>query len=626
MKKGFYYLSLLAAAATLNACSSNDDVVAGDTTNEGGVEGTAYMNVSISLPTSSDTRAASFDKYDDGDASEYTVTDAKFLFYDEDGNYLTEGKTLTGDFDKETSTDNISRQKSATVVLGPTTIKPNTNVYMLTLLNYDQDIAQLKKAKDDVLAVTTSSVPAPSETNKTSFEMSTSAYVDGSDVVWATKVPAEKFYKSATDAEADSKAEANKVTVYVERTVAKVTMGVTSSHASTLADAAYNKPYYSADDDAYIFKLDKDDSKGVSGKINLYNSTTAGKDGYTTVYLKVLNLKANAINESGYLVKHIQNQKYSYITDATKESASNNVSDWTVDTWNKKDDFRSFWAEDANYTKGSTSGTDGTYTNLKWYAFTDVSTAAFDEDASLVDYVYENTVDQQYAKHLGGENANVTTMLIAGQVGEVGTDGNFAPLDMYRDIQTGIYYKSDNVNAMLLARLKNKGLKIKEGTNEARDIVIGDFTSNITPTIGTYDEDTDTEREKLCGSKITFTVASGVTVYDNNTDVTDNLKNGTGDYFTDIEHFNNGYCYYQVPIEHPILQSETTEDTKNNLYGVVRNHAYKLTLNTVGKIGAPVNDVEDPLEPIPGEGDYYYVGATINVLAWRSVSEQGVDL
>lgn len=619
MKKGFYYLSLLAAAATLNACSSNDDVVAGDTTNEGGVEGTAYMNVSISLPTSSDTRAASANGYDDGDDTEYTVKDAKFLFYDEDGNYLTEGKTLTGDFTPSLNKDNITSTKSATVVLGPTTIKPNTNVYMLTLLNYDQDLAQLKNAKDNVLAVTTSSVPAPSNDNKTSFEMSTSAYVDGSDVVWATKVPASKFYTSATDAQAELDADNNKVTVYVERTVAKVTMGVTSTHASTLADAAYNKPYYSADDDAYFFKLNKDNGEGESGKINLY-----GKDEYTTVYLKVLNLKANAINESGYLVKHINNKAYSYITDKTKESASNNVSDWTVDTWNKKGDFRSFWAEDANYTKG-TGTTDATYTNLKWYKFTDVSTAAFDEDASLVDYVYENTVDQQYAKHLGGENANVTTMLIAGQVGEV-TDGSFAPLDMYRDIQTGIYYKSDNVNAMLLARFKNKGLKIKEGSNDARDIVIGDFTSNITPTIGNYNSDTDTERKKLCGSKITFTVASGYTLYDGETDVTDKITNGTDDYFIDIEHFNTGYCYYQVPIEHPILQSGTPTNEDNNLYGVVRNHAYKLTLNTVGKIGAPVNDVEDPLEPIPGEGDYYYVGATINVLAWRSVSEQGVDL
>ena len=96
-------------------------------------------------------------------------------------------------------------------------------------------------------------------------------------------------------------------------------------------------------------------------------------------------------------------------------------------------------------------------------------------------------------------------------------------------------------------------------------------------------------------------------------------------------HYNSGMMYYNIPIEH--LRNQTTAgvytdgavDVEEGEYGVVRNHYYKINVNTISKLGAAVHDATEEIVPDADENVTYCVGATINILSWKVVN-QNVNL
>jgi len=59
---------------------------------------------------------------------------------------------------------------------------------------------------------------------------------------------------------------------------------------------------------------------------------------------------------------------------------------------------------------------------------------------------------------------------------------------------------------------------------------------------------------------------------------------------------------------------------------MVRNHHYVVTVDKLEKIGKGIFDGDEKI--VPGDdpdGDIYYVGAKINILSWKIVS-QNVEL
>lgn len=85
--------------------------------------------------------------------------------------------------------------------------------------------------------------------------------------------------------------------------------------------------------------------------------------------------------------------------------------------------------------------------------------------------------------------------------------------------------------------------------------------------------------------------------------------------------YYNGGCYYISTIA-----SGHTDKAENALAGVVRNTIYKVTINTVGGIGTPVIDPENPVEPIDSEISESIVSATLKVLDWNIANAIIVDL
>ncbi len=86
--------------------------------------------------------------------------------------------------------------------------------------------------------------------------------------------------------------------------------------------------------------------------------------------------------------------------------------------------------------------------------------------------------------------------------------------------------------------------------------------------------------------------------------------------------YNESKAFFAVPIEH---HSGLVEGAAvNGTYGVVRNHSYVLTINSISGLANGV-DGNEPLIPTPSENVTYWVGADIHTLHWHVVN-QSVDL
>ena len=85
-------------------------------------------------------------------------------------------------------------------------------------------------------------------------------------------------------------------------------------------------------------------------------------------------------------------------------------------------------------------------------------------------------------------------------------------------------------------------------------------------------------------------------------------------------YWNKGYTYYFTDIKHDL----TTGTPGEILSGVVRNHVYKLTLNSIQGLGVSVPDPTQKIDPETPSAEYYSLNATVNILSWKIV-EQSVD-
>lgn len=82
----------------------------------------------------------------------------------------------------------------------------------------------------------------------------------------------------------------------------------------------------------------------------------------------------------------------------------------------------------------------------------------------------------------------------------------------------------------------------------------------------------------------------------------------------------DGKAYYYIPIRHL-----ATDETKLGYYGVVRNHHYKITLNSIKGFGTPVYNAAKEIDPTMPTYSNTYLAARVQVLQWRVVN-QNVNL
>lgn len=88
---------------------------------------------------------------------------------------------------------------------------------------------------------------------------------------------------------------------------------------------------------------------------------------------------------------------------------------------------------------------------------------------------------------------------------------------------------------------------------------------------------------------------------------------------TPAEVRKGGMAYYYTTIKH------LGEKGKLGEYGIVRNHSYQISLNSIKGFGTPVYNPEKTIVPAIPSNDKTYLAAKINVLSWRVVPST-VDL
>lgn len=592
MKKQFGLPLMLASALAFSACSSDDVAENGngsltDFTNGG------YVKMAINMPTVKSSEGAfkgKNDDYQDGTPDEYAVNNTTVIMFQGNNENDAIFHSAYNISDTWNSATTPNGQISSTLKL---TKKVNeaaigSNLYALVVVNNN---GLLSVGADHKLTVGSDNFTG----NFTEFKnkLATATSVSGTDFsgagLFMANAPLSKgtggtaksdgpvttlvnltsdVYPTATAAEAKPAAH-----IYIERGVAKVTFINPKTDASFTTDAFSN-------------------GKGVA-------TVTYTMDGWNL----------DITNKNSYLVRHVDPTWNAYSTDLTGVAVTNPYR-FVGHTAVKDDLYRTYWAEDPNY-----SSTPAAAFN-KVAGVADIN-KGFGSDKPL--YCLENTFN------VDNQNQDATTRAIVRVKVKInGAEGDFYTVNGGK---TTLYSQANLDNLVKNAIITNADVVAANGGTapNAADITL------------TYSTDPDSKGEvKVEGIDLTLTggaalSADAVKYSAILTAVNNTVKN--------ITKYVGGYVYYPVRIKHfgdeltPWAQAYDATITTGKIYpatnkeqrylgryGVVRNNWYELEVNSIKGIGYAVIP---PANNVPDDVLDQYISVKINILSWakRTQSE-----
>jgi len=600
MNKKFLFISFLAAFA-FTSCS-NDDDLAGKNGGDDVAEGrTAFLSVRIQDAGTLARGTNSADKpFELGTAKEHDVKSADFYFYDEKGYYVAQGSawndgTSTATEGDKSSAENIEFNGKTTVILKGLTGEGYPK-YVVTVLNKPDGFNPAENAptleKMEKLLAQQNDVPTTDGAVKLTdgyFIMSTSSY-KRTETPTETSLPL-YFVTELEDKnfvlEKDKIKEDDIVNIYVERLAAKVRLSVDDSKLTPVKD------------NTNVYEL----TMTIAGKDNLGESGT-GTDVSATekVYVTFTKWGLNATTKNSYMMKNID-------------------PNWTLEfDWDANAQFRSYWGksynygkEDANYPTSFDGVGKSSYTNYFSYNNLQINLGDFaycSENTNTAGIVKDNT------------RGAVTSVLLAAIVSS-DKDGE-KPLDL-------IHYNTVYFTEGAYIQYVLNALSLNVYTYEK--ITVGDKTEDKYTQLVPSDVQLVNEGDGY----VKLQLASDAKEYYKKTDEEYTKIEDNSTINTTLANFNaslkanaykGGRMYYNIPIEHLNDSGKigSTDGIKEGGYGVVRNHVYNLTINSLSGLGKGVYDPKEKIVPDdPKEQKLYYVGADINILSWKIVN-QGVDL
>ena len=582
------YSLALAGALMLGACSSSDDLKDGGATAN---EGKSYIAVNIKSvgTTGAGTRAdgdytQGGGTYEDGTANEGAISKVRFFFFNSDGSaYIIKNKDVNY-LELDASVSSAGEAGHLQTIEGKTTamlvIEGETKTapaYMIAVVN-PQTLSKLEgkayresQLRDEFTDNSFVKITTDGTGNKQygGFVMSNSVYAENGARVCASSV-------SGHVEENSTEATKNPVDIYVERVVAKATTTVKT-------DNGWEKITSGADDGKYKIKV---------GKINI--DAEHEKD----VYAVVQGWGLADENGTAELEKQI---------DVT----SNN---WTsailgIDPWTSPDYHRCFWSASVPFAGGTNS-----IVNHKFSEFTTPfgttplytcpNTPTYEEfnTQKINDKPYDNTL---------------TKVLVAAKLVYYDDANNphLADICKYRGMQI---LGADNVLKQI-AKDHSEYWTV-DPTNASKHILLAYTDLDYTRT-----DLAGSETDKLKSYEVRPVLKAGVKVYKKNsdgsfatTDSNDELNTSLAE--SPVQVRKDGMTYYYTPIRH--LAANKTE---MGYYGVVRNHSYRITINTMSGFGTPVYNPDEVIDPVIPKDTETYLAARINVLSWRVVPSS-VDL
>lgn len=599
MKLNKYLLSAI-AAASMTACSDSPEIV---DNNKGhwNADGTGYVSLSISMPDnvgSKGSRATNNDDFVKGDDKEYAVKNATLVIFssntdDEasmtfeaaydlplsfttvgvDGDQIISKGKLTKQINKITKTyakalvilnmpsnlhlDGNSLTYDVTTATGTTT----TETFNGTFKKFQELQSTLNVDVDDTKGFTMTN--APLTKGKSS---AAAAPTTGATTTLAT-INKDNIKPTVEEAEQNTAA-----TIYVERSVAKVTV-TKSSTASDKIEGATNIKYN-------IEGFDLDNTNTTSYIVRNANETSSW-----------YNLKSKSTSVNG-------EDQYRFIGVSYVDGTS--VEDKSL--------YRTYWAKDPNYDNTTTAINSSTSTDDKRFS-------------AAPQYCMENTFNVAHQTQV-----NTTRAILRVQMYK---DGETAGTTYYmynNDVNTFDSETDFNTNAVTTA---NKLTAVLAGGKKVASIALEDAKDESGNTIAGYKQIGSVTFTGETSSTNTGEAFEAIKNYFGKITV---YTKGYAYYPVLIKHFGDQLTPWNTdeygttkPSAGGIdLIYPTTNRDANYLgrYGVVRNNWYELKINSVkrpGKsaINTPKDTPDDELES--------YISVSINILSWAKRS-QDVDL
>lgn len=604
--KTFKLFVSLFGMALFCACSENDL----QNVNNGTVEKESqYMAVEIISPSTAKTKATTEPGKNDFEEGldtpdENKVNSLRFYFFDAEGtvsitasnkNFL--DVTPIPSEEEGDNMPNVEQKLKAVIVISPEN-KSKVNS-MLAVANFDN--AELTDNKDysrnELAKLSGDYSSIYKEDPKTAnFMMTSSTYADANGQVTRSYIKPENLCAK------EDEALKNPVKIYIERVVAKVKL-----------NTKWNTTGKSA----------SEGQKTIPAMETVENVRYNNKEGYTAV--KAKDKDGNAITNSNGKNVYILFTNWDVTGKANKSyliKKVNSTSAWSTLNglwfWNHPAYYRSYWAVNPEDVK------------LIYGKHTDIK-QNFGEST----YCQENAADDftdgsKSSYNPANETSNRTQAIIAATLVTLDAEKNATPISLAK--WAGAEYTEDGVKAQMLA-LVTQDIYVKEveGEGESQIVKYRTITEEevelVTATeAGKADDKTEESERYLSYLKLTANASKQVYYKDRDGKEQYKDSNAVNEYLCDMpgaKIWHDGLTYYYTDIKH---LGQEANNTGYGYYGVVRNHIYNITIESVTGLGTPVLDEDENIIPQhPQEDQDTYVAAQIHILSWRIVNNN-VDL
>ena len=239
-------------------------------------------------------------------------------------------------------------------------------------------------------------------------------------------------------------------------------------------------------------------------------------------------------------------------------------------TWNWNDDanFRSYWAN---------SYEPEAYT---FYSYKEVV-----EGSTNLAYCHENTSGEETA----------TTLLVAAKIKAEGKDAE--TIIKYK----GMYYTEKGLNTYINSQLSECYYTVD--ANDSQVAKSNDWSNYLKVQASSEEGAKPWAVEIVLNGQPATATAEEVAAAQA---IIEGLDKGM--------QWTDGDAYFYVPIKHNVAGQD--------LEGVVRNHFYQLSVNSISGLGTPVYNPSEKIEFFDKPTDEeYYIAAKIQILKWNMVSQ-----
>lgn len=560
MKKKFLFMSVLASLFMVG-CSQDETATVDGGSEDGGKAKTSYMAVNLVssdvTPDVKDIRA--LNGYEDGSDVENHVTNVRFYFFTAngaaaavkllDGSYVNFYDWTPDEGDQSSDgndNDDIESKLKATIVISTKAGDklPQRIAAVLNPTGLDNNSKSLTELKGVVADYANTGL-----TSKGKFVMFNSVYGNN---VCTVPIESKHLQKSET------LAEQNPVTIYVERSVAKVSV--------TLGNAV---------SDANSTKLALKDKNGNDLKIPVGTGDQ--------VYLKLSGWELTAETSEGRLVKAINPL-------------------WDTDWWNGT--HRSFWAINSqtaeNRYRNYKDNIKNAFTDL---LYTNENAADFNTNSPIkrTKVILKGTLCKAdgttpftIVRHLGvysadtySETESANLLVLKASILKQLAAGGYTYYSGNATTRNGI--SAQDLKIVIVNQINSE-----PNNGKARNCYV-------------YAQLTDEAIAKTWYTSSDKDVTTTVTPASINSVLADKNK------IDQALVWRDGMTYYYYEIIHNGTGENATK-------GVVRNHIYKTTVTKIAGLGTPVYDPEQVIYPEKPDENDHYIAADIDILSWRVVN------